>query len=352
MLSPRGSAASLASTVSEEKRRAREEGAVQPAVVVRLDHGVKLAAGPLAASTKGQDVREEPQRQSPGAVRAGRIARIDDRIDTAVIEVPDVGKKAPGPAVRDAGREREAHVAAEARQQVVSEAELKQIRELKARDLEVQRHEQAHASAGGAYAGSPSFEYVTGPDGVRYAVSGEVSIDASAVPNDPEATLEKATAVRQAALAPAEPSAQDRRVAAEASHLAAQARVELLQLRANENDNRENDGNRKDANIERTDPLRSSDSARRAEDGHDDKEIEDAEADEEDDVLTLFGESSNDHKDNETDVPPVRVEQRVSALDRFQQIYGYVSALTDQLTERSIRTSDAQQIQHFFNEFA
>ncbi|WP_347331775.1 putative metalloprotease CJM1_0395 family protein [Marinimicrobium locisalis] len=105
----------------------------------------------------------------------------------------------------------------------------KQVRELVARDREVRQHEQAHAALGGRYAGAPQYEYERGPDGVSYAVSGEVPIDTSPVPNDPQATIEKAQQIRRAAFAPAEPSDTDRRVAAEAAQLEAQARVELRQ---------------------------------------------------------------------------------------------------------------------------
>ncbi|MCG8672212.1 MAG: hypothetical protein MI867_22595 [Pseudomonadales bacterium] len=101
------------------------------------------------------------------------------------------------------------------------------IRQLKSRDREVRVHEAAHAAVGGRYAGSPSFQYERGPDGVNYAVSGEVSISVSKVAGDPEATLEKAKVIRAAALAPAEPSAQDRRVAAEASQLQVEARSDI-----------------------------------------------------------------------------------------------------------------------------
>ena len=114
----------------------------------------------------------------------------------------------------------------EAKQQVVTE--------LKARDREVRTHEQAHAAVGGQYAGSPTYSFKRGPDGQRYAVSGEVGIDTAAVPNDPEATLRKMEVVLRAALAPAEPSAQDLRVAAQAQAKAAQARVELAELRRDE----------------------------------------------------------------------------------------------------------------------
>ena len=92
-----------------------------------------------------------------------------------------------------------------------------EIQKLKARDLEVRQHEAAHAAVGGAYAGAPTYDYQTGPDGKRYAVGGEVQISTSKVSGDPQKTLEKAQQIRAAALAPAEPSAQDRRVAAMAS---------------------------------------------------------------------------------------------------------------------------------------
>ncbi|HUS53152.1 MAG TPA: putative metalloprotease CJM1_0395 family protein, partial [Thermohalobaculum sp.] len=62
------------------------------------------------------------------------------------------------------------------------------IRQMASRDREVHRHEQAHARAGGAHAGSPSFAYQTGPDGRRYAVAGSVPIDTAPVKGDPEAT--------------------------------------------------------------------------------------------------------------------------------------------------------------------
>ncbi len=122
----------------------------------------------------------------------------------------------------------------------VSEQEKAKIDELKSRHAEVVAHEQAHAGAGGQYAGSPSYSYETGPDGVKYAVSGEVSIDTAKVPNDPQATIIKAQQIKRAALAPAEPSSQDRRVAASADRLASEARQEIL---ANNNTSDDDDKN-------------------------------------------------------------------------------------------------------------
>lgn len=105
--------------------------------------------------------------------------------------------------------------------------ELAQIQKLRNRDREVRAHEQAHASVGGVLAGAPNLNFTTGPDGNRYAVSGDVSIDISKVANDPEATIRKLEQVQRAALAPANPSSQDVRVAAQAAASENQARAEL-----------------------------------------------------------------------------------------------------------------------------
>ena len=102
------------------------------------------------------------------------------------------------------------------------------INQLQARDAEVRAHEQAHKSAAGGYAtGGASYSYQVGPDGQRYAIGGEVGIDVSPISGDPEATLLKANIVQQAALAPAEPSSQDMRVASAAMQMANQAQVEI-----------------------------------------------------------------------------------------------------------------------------
>lgn len=119
----------------------------------------------------------------------------------------------------------------------LSEAERRLLTELRARDAEVRAHEQAHLSAAGPYAnGAPTFEFQTGPDGRQYAVGGEVSIDASPVPGNPEATVRKAQTVKRAALAPSDPSAQDRQVAAQAAQLENQARQEAKAEKAEENE--------------------------------------------------------------------------------------------------------------------
>lgn len=113
----------------------------------------------------------------------------------------------------------------------LSEDEFKQVQVLKQRDLEVKNHEAAHLAAAGKYAtGGASFEYKRGPDGKNYAVGGEVGIDTSPIPNDPQATIQKARQIKSAAQAPATPSATDRQVAASAGQMEVQARQDMAQL--------------------------------------------------------------------------------------------------------------------------
>lgn len=114
--------------------------------------------------------------------------------------------------------------------QPLTEEEQKQVEELKKRDQEVRQHEQAHKAAAGPYArGGPNYSYQTGPEGKRYATGGSVQIDTSPVAGDPEATIRKMEVVQRAALAPAEPSGQDQKIAAQAAQQAQKARQKLAQ---------------------------------------------------------------------------------------------------------------------------
>lgn len=107
----------------------------------------------------------------------------------------------------------------------LSEAAQKQVDNLKDIDQKVRQHEAAHQASSGGLAGAATFQYATGPDGKKYAVGGEVNIDTSAVPNDPEATIRKLQQVQRSALAPSDPSPQDLRVAEQANKSEAQART-------------------------------------------------------------------------------------------------------------------------------
>ncbi len=113
--------------------------------------------------------------------------------------------------------------------------EQRQLQQLRAIDRAVRAHELAHQSVGGRYVTSGArFQYERGSDGRNYATSGEVSIDTSEIPGDPQSTLVKAQVILRAALAPVNPSVQDRQVAAVATSMIQQARSATVQQSAAE----------------------------------------------------------------------------------------------------------------------
>ena len=124
----------------------------------------------------------------------------------------------------------------------VDPAEQRRVQELAARDTQVRTHERAHvAAAGGLANGGARLQMTRGPDGRQYATGGEVSIDVSPVAGDPRATIDKAEKIRRAALAPSEPSQADRAVAARATAMSNEARIEM-QREARETGAREASG--------------------------------------------------------------------------------------------------------------
>lgn len=174
----------------------------------------------------GIETRDIANRPELGRADAGAQASQGTRAENARVD-PDGRNNNPN-AQQDSARNPQQ----DNRDQQQERQAQAQINALKARDREVRAHEAAHASVGGQYAGAPVFQYQRGPDGRRYAVGGEVSIDASPVADNPQATIRKLETVRAAALAPADPSPQDRQVAARATALIAEARRQLaLQLR-------------------------------------------------------------------------------------------------------------------------
>lgn len=171
-----------------------------------MDFGINGTSSPSAAPT-GQPLETTGAIQDPRATDRTRL------LDRAY------GKGLDG---KGKGKDKEGDVF-----QLSPEAQ-KMVTELKARDAAVRAHEAAHVAAGGGVvAGGASFTYQTGPDGKRYAVGGEVPLDASPVKGNPRATETKARQIQAAALAPADPSPQDRKIAAMASQMAAQAASEL-----------------------------------------------------------------------------------------------------------------------------
>ncbi len=143
----------------------------------------------------------------------------------------------------DEQKESESPTAQAANGEELSEADLSTVRRLQAADREVRAHEAAHQAAGGGLAGAASFSYTRGPDNKMYATAGEVPITIKEGAT-PEETIAIAQQIKAAAMAPANPSGQDYRVAASASRLESQARAEAAELRAKEtNKENENDSN-------------------------------------------------------------------------------------------------------------
>lgn len=137
----------------------------------------------------------------------------------------------------------ELYKAEQNKQEELTPQEKQELAKLKNTDAEVKRHENAHkAAAGGLRTSSPNYEYETGPDGKKYAVAGDVNISYQKS-SDPEVNLKNAQKLKAAALAPAEPSAQDRSVARKADMEIAKAKQEILEEQQNkdsENNNTQN----------------------------------------------------------------------------------------------------------------
>ena len=125
----------------------------------------------------------------------------------------------------------------------------RQVNELKQTDREVKAHERAHMAAGGGLVmGSANYQYQRGPDGNQYAVGGEVKIDTSRE-KEPKDTIRKMQQVKRAALAPSQPSGQDRSVAARASQIEAESRIELLKENSERQNQDSTDANNSNSSI-------------------------------------------------------------------------------------------------------
>lgn len=116
------------------------------------------------------------------------------------------------------------------------------VSELQAADTNVRAHEAAHMAAGGGLTSPASYTYERGPDNKMYAVAGEVGISTSQG-NTPQESLNKAQTIRRAALAPADPSPQDLKVAAQAASMEMSARAEILQEKMAQNSQNPNNSN-------------------------------------------------------------------------------------------------------------
>ena len=116
------------------------------------------------------------------------------------------------------------------------------VTELQAADTNVRAHEAAHMAAGGGLTSPASYTYERGPDNKMYAVAGEVGIS-TGEGNTPQESLNKAQTIRRAALAPADPSPQDLKVAAQAASMEMSARAQIIQEKMAQNSQNTNNSN-------------------------------------------------------------------------------------------------------------
>jgi hypothetical protein len=173
------------------------------------------------------------------------ISKAENKKTTDKLEISDAAKKAQSKEEKNSSSDNNANQKQPSNKQnstfsattSTKSSDEKTIEELKKRDSEVRSHESAHIAAGGNLVrGGPTYSYQMGPDGKQYAVGGEVKIDTSSIPDNPDATISKMQQVKSAALAPADPSPQDRSVAQMASSTESKARADL-QKKSTENMN-------------------------------------------------------------------------------------------------------------------
>ena len=194
-----------------ERVRAAERAGTTPAISVAADRSIAARLMRQSLDELRGETRTETRTETGGAA---------DRAASRNVAAGESGAASPARQARaDSGASGGGNNNAPGQ---LSPEEREVVDELRARDREVRAHEQAHKNVGGRYAGAISYDYQKGPDGQQYAVGGAVPIDVSPEAT-PEATIAKMRVVIAAALAPAEPSPQDRAVAATAQSQLVQA---------------------------------------------------------------------------------------------------------------------------------
>jgi len=181
----------------------------------------------IAGSSEHQGESHSEQNQQQASNSSSEKTTADKASDDSNSEQSNAEQETGSEDGKDTKKHAQQDHSANEHGEQYSAAEQSAISNLEKRDAEVRAHEQAHASVGGGATGAPSYSYDTGPDGKRYATSGEVSVDLSPVNGNPQATIAKMQTVKAAALAPANPSNQDRRVAATATQTIVKIQTEI-----------------------------------------------------------------------------------------------------------------------------
>lgn len=172
-------------------------------------------------------LRKAPDTNVPGNSIAKHAEAVDDVVSLSSQGIKAAGRAQPELSSRPPKLNNSSPTAKEPGASTKSDKDPPIIDQLQQTDRAVRAHEQAHIAAGGGLVrSSATFSYQRGPDGKQYAVGGEVSIN-TLPEGTPEKSIEKARTIRAAALAPADPSPQDRAVAAQAARIEAEAHQQI-----------------------------------------------------------------------------------------------------------------------------
>lgn len=200
-------------------------------IPVRVETPEEIAANRIAAqamlgavASLGQLQATEAEKQAVTGVKIsdsskkseddGPVETTDKIVNNSLSSAPGVEKTPVSASTSNIETQEE--IPAKGTSLDLSQEEQEEVDSMKDRDREVRQHEQAHVVASGGMAGTPVYQFQTGPDGRRYAAGGHVDIKTSGS-SDPETALREAEMVKKAATAPAEPSGQDQAVAARAA---------------------------------------------------------------------------------------------------------------------------------------
>ncbi|MCW8827120.1 MAG: putative metalloprotease CJM1_0395 family protein [Gammaproteobacteria bacterium] len=178
-----------------------------------------IATGASAVSVSPTKPSSTPYSTTPPVPKKSSIPKPDDEVAKADPETRDA---------KESASKEERTDKPQSPSTALSPQEQRHVSTLQEIDRRVRAHEQAHLNAAQGLAISrANFAYEVGPDKKRYAIAGEVTIDTSKE-SEPEKTINKGYQIIRTALAPADPSPQDRSVANNAQMMIQEAQAELI----------------------------------------------------------------------------------------------------------------------------
>lgn len=204
------------------------------------------------------------------------------------------------------------------------------VTELQAADTNVRAHEAAHMAAGGGLTSPASYTYERGPDNKMYAVAGEVGIS-TGEGNTPQESLNKAQTIRRAALAPADPSPQDLKVAAQAASMEMSARAQIMQEKMAQNSQNTNNSNET-----------SGDAVNSAENSTENSNVNSTGNSTENSTRNSVGNSNVNSAENSTENSAEN--SRIPSINQPSSTGGYYAAISDPAISSQIASSNQKSV--------